>query len=93
MADIDTNAIARAKMREAMRLVEEAQNIVLRAAHELSPIIHGAPENARLMRLYDRINSEWHRLERSLQAKGHKLDLDEMWRARIERESKEVRHG
>jgi hypothetical protein len=87
MADIDTKAVARAKMRDAMRLVEEAQNIVLRAAQELSPIIHGAPENARLIRLYDRIKSEWYKLERALQTKGHKLDLDEMARARLEREA------
>jgi hypothetical protein len=87
VADLDYNAIAQAKVREAMRLVEEAQNIVLRAAHELSPIIHGAPENARLIRLYDRIRAEWYKLERSLQTKGHKLDLDEMARARLERDA------
>lgn len=53
---------AEAKVEEALRLIEQAQNILDRAAQQLCPIIGLVKEWQRVGTLSDKCKAEWHRL-------------------------------
>jgi hypothetical protein len=78
---------ARKKAERALRLIEQAQNLVADACSELSSVLYAAPEWDRVGKEHGRINALWHRVNGLLRGKWEKLDLDEMGRARLDRES------
>jgi hypothetical protein len=57
------HALAQARVRRAMILVEDAQRRLGMAMSELSTLQYGAPAHGRVGKLYDRVHAEWYRLQ------------------------------
>lgn len=81
----DTNALAAAKVRRAMALVEEAQNKLMEACQELSPIIGAVPQWRKTSSLHDRVKAHWYALDAWLRKSSHRIDVDGSHKAWIEK--------
>ena len=90
MTAIDTKAVAYERALRALRLIQEAQNTLDRAAQELSGLIHGATACDKVWRLREQVHRGWYAVQREIERKQSKIDLDEMARATAEREAKAV---
>jgi transcriptional regulator len=70
------HVLALENVRRALDLIEEAQRTLGRAAEELSPIQFGSPAQDRIMKLYDKVHSEWYRTRRLLDDKRIQIDRE-----------------
>lgn len=55
---------AQQKIRQALNEIEKAQLALGRACEALSPVVGMVKEWERVGKLYDKVNAEWHRLNR-----------------------------
>jgi len=69
-----SEAVAAARIREAMKLVEEAQRLLDRAGESISPVRGFSREWSRVTKVYDQVRSCWYRLEYRLQRGCFDLD-------------------
>lgn len=65
--------VAKLRVQRAMEDVEAAQRLLSGAAQALSPIIGGAPMQAKVMREYDRVHKLWYQVRGLLEKR---IDLD-----------------
>jgi hypothetical protein len=61
---IDSKAVARARVKQALAEIEEAQRRLANAAQLLCPIIGFVGEWTVLGKLYDRVKAHWHKVNR-----------------------------
>jgi|SRR6185295_9241715 len=67
-------ALAETRVAEAKRLVEQAQNILDRAARNLSPIIGGIAKHRKVSALSDRCRGIWDELDTFERSGRYELD-------------------
>ena len=75
-ADLLRHRLAQSRIAEAKRLVEEAQNLLGRAARNLCPIIGAIPKHRRAGALYVQVERFWHDLEKFERTGRYEMDGD-----------------
>lgn len=63
-----------ARIQEAQRAIQEAQNHLGRACSALSSLQHAAPLHKQVSKEYDRVHALWYKVEGLLFKKGVRLD-------------------
>ncbi len=58
----DSKAVARARVRRALALIEQAQNTLNEACAQLSPVTGFVRDWERVGKVADQVNAAWHRL-------------------------------
>lgn len=66
----ESNAEAQLRFEEAMRLVEEAQHTLERAAQMMSPIVGGSPTGDRIFKQAQRTHDLWRHLAYRVRDRG-----------------------
>lgn len=72
--DAQIRAAAEARVRQAMRYIENAQNELARACAELSAITHGIPVWNACHKLTDKVHAFWYRVQDFSHGRRYSLD-------------------
>lgn len=62
MTDEKSKAIAATRIRLALKMIEQAQNLLNEAASSVCPIVGLVKDHERIGKLADKVKAEWHRL-------------------------------